>query len=145
VLETANIHGTAVAVNGHGVLILGASGTGKSDLALRLIDRGAKLVSDDQVFLTSEADMIMMSAPDTISGKIEIRHLGIMQFKPVTATLKLIIDLDSAAERFPENQKSRDIMGTDIPVIALNAFENSAAIKVELALGAHNRQDAGHG
>ena len=74
-----NVHGTAVSIDGKGLLILGQSGSGKSQLALALITHGAKLISDDQVILINTESEIILSAPKSISGKIEARFVGILK------------------------------------------------------------------
>ena len=91
---TNNIHGTCVAFRGMGILIRGSSGTGKSDLALRLIDNNAKLVSDDQVLAVVKNGKIILSPPRSIAGKIEVRGLGIITMRYVkSSTLALVVDL----------------------------------------------------
>ncbi|MEO7680691.1 MAG: aldolase, partial [Sphingomonas sp.] len=72
------IHATTVAIRGRGVALLGASGSGKSDLALRLIDRGAVLVSDDYTEIGAIDGVVMAKAPRTIAGLIEVRGVGIV-------------------------------------------------------------------
>ncbi len=128
------IHATCVAFNERAVLILGGSGSGKSDLALRLMDRGALLVSDDYTQLTLSNAAVFASPPANIAGKMEVRGLGIVErdFLP-DAKVALAIDLDSMPERMPRAE-TRDFLGVPIPVIAINPFEASAPIKVELAL-----------
>ncbi len=130
------IHGTAVALGRAGVLLRGPSGAGKSDLALRLIDQGAELVSDDQIALTRRAGEVVMSAPPAISGMIEARGVGLLRLPRLAeAALRLVVDLVPAAgiERLPE-QRSCDILGVPVPLIALAPFEASAAAKLHLAL-----------
>jgi len=139
VSDPLNLHGTAVSIAGAGILITGASGTGKSDLALRLIDRGALLVSDDRVVMHQNA---VMTAPDALAGKMEIRHIGIMTFPNVSAVLKLIVDLDTEPDRLPLTPMTRCLSGTQFPVIALCSGESSAPIKVELALASQTGEDA---
>ncbi len=133
--EDAKLYGTAVAIGKAGVLITGHSGSGKSDLALRLIDRGATLVSDDIAVVRKKNDRLVLYAAPNIGGKLEVRNVGIMPFKHKEAVrLELVVDLASAAERLPLKQKMQRIMGVQIPAIALNAKEASAPIKVKLAL-----------
>jgi HPr kinase/phosphorylase len=129
------IHATAVAIDGCGILLLGPSGTGKSDLALRLIDRGAKLIADDRVDLVDDASRIVLSAPARIKGLIEVRGLGILRFANVAAPLVLAIELvgAGAVERLPEPDAEL-FCGRRIPLLRLHPFELSAPIKVELAL-----------
>ena len=74
--ETILVHATAIAIGGRAVLLRGPSGSGKSDLALRLIDAGARLVSDDYSQLRREDDTILVRAPKPISGLIEAREIG---------------------------------------------------------------------
>lgn len=127
------VHGTAVAIGGRGVLIVGPSGSGKSDLALRLIDRGAKLIADDQVMLVARDGALQASAPATIYGRIEVRGLGIVEVEAAPAPIMLIVDLQAEPERMPE-PRQRMLEGTALPVIALSPFDASTPVKVELAL-----------
>ena len=128
------LHATAVAIAGRAVLLTGASGAGKSDLALRLIDRGAVLIADDQVELTNDGFRLLASAPATIAGLVEVRGVGIV---PVAHTgsvqVALVVDLEAIPERLPE-AGSRTILHHRIPLIALDPHAASAAIKVEHAL-----------
>lgn len=134
-MTSQRIHATTVAINGHGVMITGKSGCGKSDLALRLIDRGAVLVSDDYTDILVDAGEITASPPPTIAGLIEVRGLGIMT-RPFASKVqvKLLVDLDQAPQRMPDSGLSRDILGISIATLALAAHEASSPIKVEWAL-----------
>lgn len=128
------IHASCVAIRGSAVLITGPSGAGKSDLALRLIDRGATLVSDDQVMLAADQATLHAAAPATIAGKIEVRGLGIEDMRHLSPMpVALLIELSRDLERMPE-ERMRQFCGMDVPVVALDPFEISAPIKVELAL-----------
>ena len=132
------VHGSSVALGGAGVLLRGPSGCGKSDLALRLIDRGALLVADDQTELHLEGSDIFMIAPPVIAGQIEVRGLGIMRVPFVaTAPLRLVVDLvaPSAVERMPEPRRYA-VLGREIPLVALAPFEASAVAKLRLAVDA---------
>ena len=132
----ARLHATCVAIGGRGVLLTGPSGAGKSDLALRLIDRGAVLVSDDGVDLNARDGRLEAAAPRTIAGLMEVRGLGIVPVESVRATVALVIALDRSASRMPESPlPTQAIDGIAIPLIALSPFETSAPIKVERALG----------
>ena len=129
------LHASCVAIGGRAVLIEGRSGSGKSDLALRLIDRGAFLVSDDQVIVRRDGARVLATPPDTIAGKLEIRGLGIVSLPaerdvPVGMIVTLV---ESEVERMPEDMM-RDVTGVELPVISLRAFEASAAAKVAVAL-----------
>ena len=83
-LSSENLHASAVALDGRAVLISGPSGSGKSDLALRLLDRGFTLVSDDRTIVRKVGSKLVASAPDTIKGKLEIRGVGIVDMDTVT-------------------------------------------------------------
>ena len=133
----ALVHASCVAIAGAGVLIAGAPGSGKSDLALRLIDRGARLVADDQVVVRRRQGRALASAPEALRGLLEVRGLGILRLPPLTAApLALVVALDEAAgERLPEPRRRR-IAGIDLPMITLAPFAASAAARVRLALAA---------
>jgi serine kinase of HPr protein (carbohydrate metabolism regulator) len=133
---TTTLHATCVAINGCGVLLTGKSGSGKSDLALRLIDRGAILVSDDGTLAEARDGRLFASAPDAIAGRIEIRGLGIVRLPAIAQVpVLLCIVLDEAVQRMPEEiLPVRTIEGIDLPVLALDPFEHSAPIKVEKAM-----------
>ena len=128
------IHATSVSIGGHAVLLEGPSGAGKSDLALRLIDRGAVLVSDDYTLLTRTDDLLLASAPATIAGQIEVRGVGILPLScagPISVAM--IVRLARDVERLPEPM-TRLIVGVSILEIVIDPREHSAPIKVELAL-----------
>ena len=102
-MTSETIHATSVAVDGRGILILGRSGVGKSSLGLRLIAFGADLVSDDRTIVTRTTSDLIATAPQTISGLIEARGVGLIEMRAVvSAPLALIVDLDQIeAERLP--------------------------------------------
>lgn len=128
------LHATCLLVSGKGVLIMGASGAGKSDLALRLIDRGAMLVGDDYVETGISDGRLSARAPERIKGKLEVRGIGLCAFPYVeTATIDLIVRLGETVERFPQ-QHVEVMEGISIPLLHIHAYEASAPIKVELAL-----------
>ena len=129
------VHATCVAIGGRAVLLLGASGSGKSDLALRLIDRGAVLVSDDQTDLATVAGTVYASAPATIAGLIEVRGVGIVTLPFVTQVpLALAVRLGEPVMRMPETGLTEVFTGVAIPLFRADSYEASATIKVELAL-----------
>jgi HPr kinase/phosphorylase len=133
-MTAARVHATTVAIGGRGVMIVGPSGSGKSDLALRLIDRGAILVSDDYTECTAAGGTVVASPPATISGRIEVRGIGIVDVPhQATVTVALVVRLGGDVVRLPE-RSAEAVVGIDLPVIALTAFEASSPIKVEIAL-----------
>jgi serine kinase of HPr protein (carbohydrate metabolism regulator) len=137
-LSSETVHATAVAIGGRAVLIGGRSGTGKSDLALRLIDRGAVLISDDYTHIRRVKDQAIAGAPAAIAGKIEVRGVGVVEYEPVgDMPVALFVDLDREAERLPVMEESRMLAGVSIPSIGLAAYEASAPLKVEAALRLH--------
>ena len=132
------VHGTAVAIDGEAILLRGPSGAGKSDLALRLIDGGADLVADDQALLRRGGERVVVSAPETIAGMIEVRGVGIVRIGAVAgAPLALIVDLlpSGEIERLPE-PRFEAVLGIAVPLIALAPFEGSAGAKLRLILRA---------
>jgi serine kinase of HPr protein (carbohydrate metabolism regulator) len=134
-LSSENLHASTVALDGRAVLISGLSGSGKSDLALRLIDRGFTLVSDDRTILRKEGNKLIASAPETIKGKLEIRGVGIVEMDQAQdLPVALIVELTSEIERLPDDNRQRLILGLGIPVINVDAATASAATKVTLAL-----------
>jgi serine kinase of HPr protein (carbohydrate metabolism regulator) len=134
-LSSEMLHASCVAIEGLAVLIGGRSGSGKSDLAIRLIDRGAQLVSDDYTLVRKEKDQLVATAPANISGKIELRGVGLLSFSPVQdVPVRLYVDIDLLPTRLPEPGSTRLIAGTRLPMIGLAALEASAPIKVEAAL-----------
>jgi len=145
------IHATCVAVGERGILILGGSGSGKSDLAIRLIDRGARLVADDSVWLQARAGRLFAAPPPTIAGRIELRGVGILTLPHVPEVeLSLAVELVAPAQvvRLPDPAFwwHDDV---SLPLVRLPAFEASLPIKVEWALShsapALARRMASHG
>src|SRR5471032_1651600 len=95
------VHASCVELRGAGVLLLGDSGTGKSDLALRLIHEGWSLVADDRTVLSLKQGRIVAAAPTTINGLLEVRGLGIVALKSRPARLKLAVELGREGARLP--------------------------------------------
>src|SRR5262249_21541603 len=130
------VHGTTVAVEREGVLLRGPSGSGKSDLALRLIDAGARLVADDQTELTRVTEGLVARSPASIAGRMEVRGVGILRVPTLpSALLRLVIDLvaPERVERLPESQFC-DYLQCSVPLLMVAPFEVSAAAKIRLAL-----------
>lgn len=139
------VHGTCVALGRSAALIRGPSGAGKSDLALRflfLARRGPAalepptLVSDDQVILSRQGDLIRAAPPETIAGRLEARGVGIVEVKwSAEADLRLVVDLvaPSHVPRLPETETA-EILGLPVRRICLAPFEASAPIKLAAAI-----------
>jgi len=129
------VHATTVARDGRAVLISGPSGSGKSDLALRLLDCGFTLVSDDQTIVRRDGDRLLASAPTTIAGKLEVRGIGIVEVAYVAdVPVALLVELSGDIQRLPDDSRLRPIMGLDVPIVGIDAMAASAASKVSLAL-----------
>ena len=132
-----NVHATAVARDGRVVLLLGPSGAGKSDLALRLIDRGWRLIADDRVVLVVQDGVLWASAPAALAGLIEVREVGIVaESAAAGGRVALAINLAAAPERLPD-LGTWVAAGIDIPCVALSPWGDSAPLKVERALQMH--------
>ncbi|MGE5546886.1 MAG: HPr kinase/phosphorylase [Solirubrobacterales bacterium] len=130
------VHATSVEIDGRAVLIRGASGSGKSDLALRLIDGGATLVADDQTELVAENGRLFASVPATIAGLLEVRGLGLVRVPHCNRVpVALVVDLVGAGDvdRLPE-PKATAFLGVAVPMLRLHAFEASCPAKVRLAM-----------
>lgn len=112
------LHATAVAVGERGLVILGASGSGKSSLALALIALGARLVSDDRLVATALADgRCQLSAPAQIAGQIEARGLGILSLPHGPAIAHAAVTLDRVeTARLPEAHETV-IAGLPLPLL----------------------------
>lgn len=131
------VHGTCVAIGDAAVLLRGRPGSGKSDLALRLIDAGARLVADDYVEIDSCDGRLLASPPATIAGLLEVRGLGIARLPHLSRVpLALVIDLvaGEAVERLPEEQME-DFLGVSLRRLAFDPREASSPAKVRLAMG----------
>jgi len=134
-LSSENLHASCVASQGRAVLITGQSGSGKSDLALRLIDRGFSLVSDDRTILRKEDATLMASAPETIKGKLEIRGIGIVDIDSVNdVPVALVVELTGDMQRMPDDGQERVILGASVPLVNVDAMTASAPAKVVVAL-----------
>jgi serine kinase of HPr protein (carbohydrate metabolism regulator) len=134
-ISSETLHASCVAKNGRAILISGRSGSGKSDLALRLIDRGADLVSDDYTIVRRVDGKLLASAPENVRGKLEIRGLGILEFhSEADAPVCLMIELTTEVERMPEAPGSVALAGVQVPSVRLSSLEASAPVKVEVAL-----------
>lgn len=144
--EMVQIHATAIALDDRAALILGPSGSGKSDLALRCILQGAwidgrhclgQLVADDQVIVEETVRGLIARPPDAIAGRIEVRGVGIMEV-PHAATARLVLAVELAEPvaiaRLPDPQPAMSLLGAEIPLVRVAPFETSTHLKVLLAL-----------
>ena len=132
----ACVHGTCVDLGTAAVLLQGPSGSGKSDLALRLIDGGARLVADDQVELRVQGGGLWVSAPEALAGLIEVRGVGLVRLPRVAeARLRLVANLvpPQDVERMPEPTHC-ELEGVTLPKLKLTAFEPSAPAKLRLVV-----------
>jgi HPr kinase/phosphorylase len=112
------LHASAVAIDGRGILILGASGTGKSALALQLMALGAQLIADDQTVLMRAGGVVNASCPAPLRGMIEARGLGLLAADTLdTAPLRLVVDLDRVeTERLPARRQT-ELLGVAIDLV----------------------------
>jgi len=121
-------HGSCAARDGAGVLLLGGSGVGKSDLTLRLLDRGFELVADDRVDVVDG----VASAPQALAGLLELRGLGLLRLPFLAAArLRLVAQLGTEVDRLPPPQRFAPL---DLPQITLDAMLASAAQRIAIAL-----------
>lgn len=132
--EALLIHASCVALGGRAVLIAGPSGSGKSDLALRLVDRGATLVSDDYTELRASGGRLLARAPERIAGRIEVRGVGLVE-QPAAMDVPVCLHLRAGEtpERLPETE-TVELAGVVLPSLAFAALEPSAPLKLEAAL-----------
>jgi serine kinase of HPr protein (carbohydrate metabolism regulator) len=134
-LSAETVHASTVAADGRAVVIMGPSGSGKSDLALRLLDRGFTLVSDDQTTVKRDGDKLVASAPPNIAGKLEIRGIGIVEMETIgSIPVALLVELTSEIQRLPDENRERPLLGIKLPLISIDAMTASAPSKVALAL-----------
>ena len=134
-IDTLLVHATAIAIEGDAILLRGPPGAGKSDLALRLIDGGARLVADDQALLRRADNQVFVRAPAEIAGLIEVRGVGILRVDLISeAPIALVADLvpSTQIERIPDDRFEK-VLGLAIPLITLAPFEASAPAKLRFA------------
>lgn len=133
-----NVHATTVDIKGAGILITGPSGSGKSDLALRLIqNKNAVLVADDQTILYLENKTLKAHAPQNIQGLLEVRNIGIIHFPYQETSIRLVVELikEDTIDRLPP-PLFFNFENISLPLIKLNAFEASAPDKIVVKLKA---------
>jgi HPr kinase/phosphorylase len=143
--DPATVHATCIAIGDRAALIRGRSGAGKSDLALRCLALGqtpvtpvaARLIADDRVALARDGGRLIATAPPSIAGLIEVRGVGIIPVPHAArAEVVVLIDLDSNAQsdRLPDVLPHDELLGVAIPVLALQPFYASSALKVLMAI-----------
>jgi serine kinase of HPr protein (carbohydrate metabolism regulator) len=134
-LSSEALHASTVALDGRAVMICGPSGSGKSDLALRMLDRGFMLVSDDQTIVRKDNGRLLASAPPSIRGKLEIRGIGIVEMETVAdVPVALVVELTSDIQRMPDDSRERLILDVRVPLISVDAMTASAPSKIAVAL-----------
>jgi hypothetical protein len=133
------LQATCVAIRGasglvRGLLIEGPPGSGKSSLALALIDRGARLVGDDGVMAELRDGQLWASPHPHTEGLLEVRNVGLVNFEPTSAPLALAIRLDPEAPRFVEQPETVLLAGGTLPAISLWPDSPVLALRTERAL-----------
>jgi serine kinase of HPr protein (carbohydrate metabolism regulator) len=139
------LHATCIALDGRGVLLLGPPGSGKSSLALQMIDMPgygagdrllrARLVADDQVQVSLQQGELVATAPPSLAGLLEVRGLGLVRVEALASvTLALVVELSTpaATERLPE-QQARELLGVSLPLIGLDASLPAAPARLRAA------------
>jgi serine kinase of HPr protein (carbohydrate metabolism regulator) len=125
---------TCVAIQGRALLIEGPSGSGKSMLALALIDRGGVLIGDDGVTLERRGDCLIASPPPRIAGLLEVRNLGLLELPLASdVPVALVLRIDTEAPRFIEAADRIELGGVDLPLVRIWPGPD-AVLKAELAL-----------
>ena len=128
-----NCHGTSLVIGKQGILLRGKSGSGKSDLALRLIHQGATLIADDQTEVIAKDKTLIATCPKPLEGKLEVRGLGILDVPFVKKhPLHILIDLVNwqNIERLPEKKTER-LEGITCSFYELDPFELSVLDKIK--------------
>lgn len=129
---------TCVALKGRAILIDGASGSGKSSLALALIDRGAVLVGDDGVSLRAEAGVLLASPAPATRGLIEVRGVGLVPMEAAQdMPVALLIRLTRNAARYIETAPREALLGVQIPLVELYPDSPVLALRTAMALDVH--------
>ena len=134
-MTAKKIHSTSVVIEDLGLLIRGQPGSGKSDLALRLIDSGATLISDDLTICKKIGDYLYLYPHSKTKGLLEVREIGIMTVPYVeNIKLTLVVELvEEECERIPE-MMSCSILGMKFPKIKIFGKSSSAVAKIKIKL-----------
>ena len=136
-MSAAPHQASCVAIGGRGLLIEGPPGSGKSSLALALIDRGAALVGDDGMLLELRDGRVWALPPPNIEGLLEIRNVGIARLPTVSAAVALVVRLDLAAPRHVEGAEQVVVAGANLPMVRLWPDSPVLALRAEWALALH--------
>ena len=138
-MNIKRLHATSVAIEDNGVAIFGNSGSGKSDLALRLIDSGATLISDDITVFSKSENNIHLFGVENTKGLLEVRELGIITVPYIEGIkLKLVIKLtDKEIERIPKKNQT-NLLGLNFPKLEINGKNSSSVVKVKVKLNEIN-------
>jgi serine kinase of HPr protein (carbohydrate metabolism regulator) len=128
---------SCVAIGGRAVLIEGPPGSGKSGLALALIDRGAALVGDDGVLLEPRDGRLWALPPPNIEGLLEIRNVGLARLAAVSAPVALVLRLDRDAPRHVETAEQAEFIGMTLPLVRLWPDTPVLPLRAEWALAMH--------
>ncbi|MDN3645960.1 HPr kinase/phosphatase C-terminal domain-containing protein [Pontixanthobacter aestiaquae] len=144
-MTTAEIRqAAAVAIGGKALLIEGPPGCGKTTLALSLLDRGASLIGDDGVALTTNDGALIASPPPNTSGLIEVRGVGLIERPSIIAPVSLILAITPDAPRYIERADTIAILGHDIPIIQFARYNEADPIRAEAALDLHGLAATAH-
>jgi serine kinase of HPr protein (carbohydrate metabolism regulator) len=138
-MSIKRLHATSVAIEDNGVAIFGDSGSGKSDLALRLIDSGATLISDDITVFSKLEKNINLFGIENTKGLLEVREVGIITVPYVEGIkLKLVVRLtDKVIERIPKTNQI-NLLGLKFPKLEINGKNSSSVAKVKVKLNEIN-------
>lgn len=130
---------SCVMMRGRAMLITGEPGSGKSSLALALLDRGAELVGDDGVTLTIEDEQVVASPPPNTEGIIEIRNVGLLEVPTASGPVCLVVNLTGDAERLPLGTSEALLLGRPIPQVDLYPDTPALPLRAEAALEIHGQ------
>ena len=138
-MKTKKVHSTSVVIEDAGVMITGKSGFGKSDLALRLIDSGATLISDDVTICEKIGDSIFLFPPNETKGLLEVREIGIMTVPYIeNIKLSLLVELvETEIDRLPQKSFAK-LLNIKIKKIKIQGRNSSSVAKIKLKINEIN-------